>query len=192
MSGNWAWEQCDQIATDATTHGSMFIPIILGSDKTTVSVATGQHSYHPVYLSVGKVHNRLQQAHRAALVLISFLPIPKGTCDDAKSKIFRDFCHCLFHGCLAVVNGSTKPYMATWDVVCCADYHFRRAIYGIGPHIADYPEQLLAAGVMCDADHTDLNGSPAVLCTLRQLLRLSNSQNEDTLWYGYVSGTWYF
>jgi hypothetical protein len=57
----------------------MFVPIILGTDKTTVSVATGQHSYHPIYLSVGNVHNRLRRAHKDALVLIGFLPIPKGT-----------------------------------------------------------------------------------------------------------------
>jgi hypothetical protein len=56
----------------------MFVPIILGSDKTTVSVATGQQVYHPVYLSVGNVHNSLRRAHKAALVLIGFLPIPKG------------------------------------------------------------------------------------------------------------------
>jgi hypothetical protein len=73
---------------------------------------------------------------------------PTGTRDDAKSEIFRDFCRRLFHGCLAVVNDSTKPYMTMWDIVYCADYHFRRAIYGIGPHIADYPEQSLAAGVV--------------------------------------------
>ena len=63
---------------DPTTHGAMFVPIILGSDKTTVSVATGQHVYHPVYLSVGNVHNRIRRAHKAALVLIGFLPVPKG------------------------------------------------------------------------------------------------------------------
>lgn len=56
----------------------MFVPIMLGTDKTTVSVATGQHSYHPIYLSVGNVHNRLRRAHKDTLVLIGFLPIPKG------------------------------------------------------------------------------------------------------------------
>jgi hypothetical protein len=56
----------------------MFIPIILGSDKTTVSVATGQHEYHPIYISVGNVRNHIRRAHKDALVLIGFLPIPKG------------------------------------------------------------------------------------------------------------------
>ena len=58
-------------------HGSMFIPIILGSDKTTTSVATGQHEYHPIYLSVGNVRNHVRRAHKDALVLIGSLPIPK-------------------------------------------------------------------------------------------------------------------
>ena len=56
----------------------MFVPIVLGSDKTTVSVATGQNDFHPVYLSIGNVQNHIQRAHKNALVLIGFLPIPKG------------------------------------------------------------------------------------------------------------------
>jgi len=32
----------DKIAKEIRTHGGMFVPAILGSDKTTVSVATGQ------------------------------------------------------------------------------------------------------------------------------------------------------
>ena len=56
----------------------MFVPIILGSDKTTVSVATGQNDFHPLYLSIRNVQNHIQRAHKDTLVLIGFLPIPKG------------------------------------------------------------------------------------------------------------------
>jgi len=68
----------DIISADPNTHGAMFVPVVLGSDKTIASVGTGQHEYHPVYLSVGNVHNHLRRAHKDALVLIGFLPIPKG------------------------------------------------------------------------------------------------------------------
>jgi len=57
----------------------MFVPVILGSDKTTVSVATGQNDYWPLYGSVGNLHNHVRRAHGAGLVLISLSPIPKGT-----------------------------------------------------------------------------------------------------------------
>ena len=56
----------------------MFVPIILGSDKTTVSVATGQNDYYPVYLLIGNVCNNVRRVHKDSLVLIAFLPNPKG------------------------------------------------------------------------------------------------------------------
>ena len=55
----------------------MFVPLILGSDKTTVSVATGQNEYYPLYMTIGNVHNGLRRAHRNALTLVAFLAIPK-------------------------------------------------------------------------------------------------------------------
>ncbi|KAI6004187.1 hypothetical protein EDD15DRAFT_2385241 [Pisolithus albus] len=63
MSGDWAWHQADIIAQDPDCLGSTFMPIILGSDKTTVSVATGQNDYYPLYLSIGNIHNNCQLFH---------------------------------------------------------------------------------------------------------------------------------
>jgi len=56
----------------------MYCPIILGSDKTTVSVATGQVEYHPMYLSIGNPHNTIRHVHCNAVIPIAFLVIPKG------------------------------------------------------------------------------------------------------------------
>jgi hypothetical protein len=73
---------------------------------------------------------------------------PIGTREDAKDELFRDFRRRLFHGCLTAVNSSVKPFMLTWDLVRCSDHHFRRVIYSLGPEIADYPEQSVAAGTV--------------------------------------------
>ncbi len=35
--------------------------------------------------------------------------------------------------------------MDDYDIVLCADGHYRRVVYGFGPYIADYPEQVLLA-----------------------------------------------
>ncbi|KAI9431349.1 hypothetical protein H4582DRAFT_2062851 [Lactarius indigo] len=78
MSGDWAWIQADEIAKDPSTHGSTFVPIILGSDKTVVSVATGHTEYWPLYLSIGNVRNSLCRAHKGAVMVIGFLSIPTG------------------------------------------------------------------------------------------------------------------
>jgi hypothetical protein len=55
----------------------MFIPIIAGSDKTTVSVATGGQEYHPVYTSLGNITNTARCGHGNGVIPVAFLPIPK-------------------------------------------------------------------------------------------------------------------
>ncbi len=67
----------DLIAELPDAQDSSFIPIVLGSDKTTVSVATGQNEYYPVYLSIGNVCNSVRRAHRDAVTLVAFLACPK-------------------------------------------------------------------------------------------------------------------
>jgi len=55
----------------------MFVPVVLGSDKTTVSVATGHTEYYPLYISLGNIHNNVRRAHRDAVSILAFLAIPK-------------------------------------------------------------------------------------------------------------------
>ena len=64
------------IANDARTHGALFVPVILGSDKTTVSVATGHNQFYPLYISNGNVHNNVRRAHRDGVSVLGFLCIP--------------------------------------------------------------------------------------------------------------------
>jgi len=55
----------------------MMVPLLLGSDKTLASNATGQNEFHPLYFSPGNVKNSVRRAHCDALVPIGFLAIPK-------------------------------------------------------------------------------------------------------------------
>jgi Plavaka transposase len=70
----------DLLAEDKHIHNSMFVPIILGSNKTTVSVATGNNEYWPLYMSIGNICNNVQQAHCNGVILLGFLAIPKCIC----------------------------------------------------------------------------------------------------------------
>ena len=63
--------------TIPNSEGTMYCPIILGSNKTTVSVATGHVEYHPLYLSISNPHNTVRHAHRNAVIPIAFLSVPK-------------------------------------------------------------------------------------------------------------------
>ena len=55
----------------------MFVPVILGSDKTVTSVGTGHTKFWPICGSIGNIHNCARRAHGGGLVLIGFLSIPK-------------------------------------------------------------------------------------------------------------------
>ncbi len=55
----------------------MFVAAIGGSDKTTVSVATGHQEYHPVYVSASGINNSARRAHGSGLMPVAILPIPK-------------------------------------------------------------------------------------------------------------------
>ena len=139
----------------------MFVLIILGSDKTTVSVATGQNDFHPLYLLIGNVQNHIRCAHKNALVLIGFLPIPKGQYTlfhspattfqllpaigarkNTDTEEFQNFKRDLTHQSIATILLPLKPFMTIPDVVQCPDGYFCHAIYGLGPHISNYPEQM--------------------------------------------------
>ena len=57
-----------------------------------------------------------------------------------------------------------RPYMTTPDTVRCPDGYYRRAVFGIGPVILDYPEQVQFASVVqgwcpqCTAKPRNLDG----------------------------------
>ena len=70
--------QQDKIANDPSTHGAMLATAIIGADKTTVSVASGDQEFHPVYVSLGNLHNNVRRGHGEAVIPIAFLAIPKG------------------------------------------------------------------------------------------------------------------
>ena len=146
----------------------MFVPIILGSDKTTVSVATGQVEYWPLYGSIGNIHNNVRRSHGAGLVLIGFLSIPKSkfyiSCSAYDSEIIFDllflaekehassvsFCRKLFHTSISLILQSLQSGKTTPEVYRCPDQRYRHVIWGIGPYIADYPEQVLLACIVQD------------------------------------------
>ncbi|KAG1759538.1 hypothetical protein EDD22DRAFT_981007 [Suillus occidentalis] len=134
MLGDWAWNQVDQIAKDPATHGSTFMPIILGSNKTTVR----------------NVWNNVCHAlsHHGTLAVVGFLAMPKTTKQHAKTAIFGRF-HCQLFHLSEALPGMTKPEAMHFGDghYCCVP-----VIYGLGPHIADYKEQVLLA---CIIFHTN-------------------------------------
>ncbi|KAG1882453.1 hypothetical protein F4604DRAFT_1879499 [Suillus subluteus] len=182
MSSNYAWQKSDEIHAEDhdSSDGAMYCGIILGSDKTTVSVATGHVEYHPLYLSIGNPHNSIHRAHRNAVTPIGFLAIPKSEQKYDNDIEFRKFKRQLFHSSLAAILQSLRQ-----------DSHYHCVIYDLGDFIADYPEQVMLAGIVqnwcakCTALPKDLDHSPAERCTCEYTNILVESLTSTQLWDQY-------
>ena len=78
-------------------HGAMFCPIIMGLDKTTVSVATGQNEYYPLYITIGNISNTLRRSQHNAIILLGFLSIPKSVYIEVSlpvsNTLIPSWCH---------------------------------------------------------------------------------------------------
>ncbi|KAF7303508.1 hypothetical protein MIND_00579900 [Mycena indigotica] len=117
-----------------------------------------------------------------------YMAIPKTTRQHAGSVDFRKFRRQLFHASLARIFSILKPYMTTARVTRCADRHFRRAIYGFGPVIADYPEQALYACIVqgwcpiCLSPPDDLDKQSAHRCKEHTEALLDASLTVKELW----------
>ena len=70
----------------------------------------------------------------------------KYTNDDC----WRRFRRQLFHSSIQAILEPLRKSMSVPKVTKCADSHFRRVIYGLGPYIADYPEQCILASTVSD------------------------------------------
>ncbi|KAG1886826.1 uncharacterized protein F5891DRAFT_1132421 [Suillus fuscotomentosus] len=194
MSADWAWQQADKISKDPNTHGLMFVPIILGSDKTTVSVGTGNNEYYPLYASIGNVHNNVQCSRHHRYVAADR--------QHAHDNSFCVFHRQLFHHSLSAILSTLKPVMTEYKVLHCADGHFRRVIFGLGPYIADYEEQLVLSCTVknwcpkssmftdnvcrCLASRGDLDGGGLLCCREHTDVLIHESIHPDTLWHEYV------
>ncbi|KAJ6524384.1 hypothetical protein DFH09DRAFT_1286341 [Mycena vulgaris] len=192
MSANFAWRHSDRIyEDDPTTEGAMYTPLFFGSDKTTVSVATGDVEYHPAYISLGNLHNTMRRGHRNGVLPFAFLAIPKSDRKYDNDPQFRTFKKQLYHASFAAILATLKPGMTTPVVRRCPDGHFRRSIIDFGPFIADYPEQVMLAGIVqnwcakCTALSTDLDGEIKGRRTHDLTETLLQEFDSDILWDEY-------
>ncbi|KAI0073291.1 hypothetical protein K474DRAFT_1686266 [Panus rudis PR-1116 ss-1] len=108
MSGNWT--------ENPNNKGCMFTPIILGSDKTTISVATGQNEYYPLY-----IHSK----EHPDILVDEFMEMPKVVWEEygyvIKVTPFTDgFPHANIHELITpdllhqVIKGTFKDHIVTW------------------------------------------------------------------------------
>ena len=92
-----------------------------------------------------KVGTSFLNIQMSLVLIINFFTANKR---QRKRPEYQCFVRQLYHMCLAQIFTPLRSGMTEPEVICCPDGHFRRAIYSLGPYIADYPEQVWLAGIV--------------------------------------------
>ncbi|KAI6133424.1 hypothetical protein EDD16DRAFT_1434488, partial [Pisolithus croceorrhizus] len=96
-TGNWWWDIQSKLP-----EGAVVMPVILSSDKTSLSQFSGDKKAWPVYLTIGNISKDVRcQVSAHATVLIGYLPVLELNCFQKKSQSVMGY-H-LFHHSIALL-----------------------------------------------------------------------------------------
>ncbi|KAG1724322.1 uncharacterized protein EDB91DRAFT_1255279 [Suillus paluster] len=155
MSADLAWE-----IQDTLPPGHSFVGVIGASDKTPLTIGTGNKEMHPLLISLANIHAGVRmKATSHAFALVAYLPIPKFL--NVSKPVHAILSARVYHFAISIVMRNLK--LAARDGCPMSDPRgdLRMIHTPLVAWIADYPEQLLIA---CTA----LKRSPISLATAAQ------------------------
>ncbi|QRW00944.1 hypothetical protein RhiJN_28962 [Ceratobasidium sp. AG-Ba] len=166
----------------------ILVPIIILTDKTKLTVFSGNQKAWPVYLSIGNISSdicRCPSEH--AMLLIGFIPVSNLSNISNRSDRSEAGWQ-LFHTCLESILEPLKILSRTGIEILCADGGVHRVFPILAAYIADSPEQATVACV-CESCcpvcwiPSNKRGNLSVRYPLRDRRRTCDALND--CWNGY-------
>ena len=126
--------------------GRSILGIILASDKTPLTIGTGNKQLHPLLLSLANIPAEVRMKATAnAFALLAYLPIPKFT--DVSTDVQSLLSAHVFHECLSIITEDLKHAELRGVTVSDPCGLLRDVHTPLMSYIADYPDMQLVAGV---------------------------------------------
>ncbi|KAF8242189.1 hypothetical protein K440DRAFT_648408 [Wilcoxina mikolae CBS 423.85] len=152
-TADWWWK-----IQESLPDGSTVVPVILGSDKTMLSILSGDKSAWPVYLSIGNLSKAKRRSVKSnGLILIGLLPrCPNGPNTHTIKIAYQES--------MAIKLRPLEEPVQSGIKVVCADGRTHHAYPWIASFLADYPEQCNITGIKygwcphCEIDPDDMPG----------------------------------
>jgi hypothetical protein len=119
--------------------------LIFSSDKTQLSVLSGNKKAWPVYLSIGNISKSVRRRpSQRAMLLVGYIPVTDLRCIKGKEARKRKSWE-LFHACMAEITAPLRAASTRGEEMVCADGSVRRVYPILAAYVADFPEQCLVA-----------------------------------------------
>jgi hypothetical protein len=117
------------------------IPVLLGSDKTHLTVFAGDKKAWPLYLSIGNIKSSIRNKPKNhCWVLVAYLPIAHFSDDKSLHTILQSR---LFHQCMELILKPLKCVTEEGVQMTDSVGAVRLCVPRLAAYLADYPEQLL-------------------------------------------------
>ncbi|KAG8796343.1 hypothetical protein FRC12_000060 [Ceratobasidium sp. 428] len=136
-SGNWWWRMQFSIRDPNGT----VVPLIIASDKTTLSTMAGGQQAYPVYLTIGNISKDIRRkASKRATVILGYLPVDSFkdvTSKPLRSELRGELLHRSMEAIMEPLKVASRHGVPMW----CADGYLRRVYPILAAYVGDWPEQ---------------------------------------------------
>ena len=132
--------------------GATLLGVILSSDKTNISVMTGDRTAHPVLLSLANIHAdvRMKSSNRAFL-LVALLPCPKFIMKDRAIRSVLE--NRVIHLCLDITTHPLKLAARAGRMMSDPRGYSRFCFTFLASYMVDTPEATMLACVAGKTSH---------------------------------------
>ncbi|KAF7795494.1 hypothetical protein EIP86_006656 [Pleurotus ostreatoroseus] len=153
-TGDWFWKRQTQIKCGGTV-----LPLIFATDKTELTLFSGDHSAYPLYMTIGNIDQDLRARPSSyAWVLVGYLPVAKMEDAGLSQENARRARARLFHYCMKIITAPLVEAGTHGRHMTSGDGAVRECFPILACYIGDYPEQCL---VCCTRSGTACPKCPA-------------------------------